>query len=210
LLMALTALQIENLTKAKIFLTRFISTSETDLQISAQYDVPCSGEIQNQKDAIKYLFAIDHAGYLTSEEVNQLLSLSSSVCGVNAIVSQSDYLNFINSLSGQEFLVDSDGDGSPDIGTGGGEVIIDPGEGGGGEGGGEPGGEIIDSDGDGIPNSVEGVGDVDGDGIPNYLDLDSDGDGLLDNAEAGPDPNNPIDTDMDGIPDFLDPLGGGG
>jgi hypothetical protein len=205
--MALTTLQIQGLTKAKIFLTRFISTSETDLQASAAYDVPCSGKIHNQKDAIKYLFAIDHAGYLTSDEVNQLLSLSAGVCGVNPYVSDSDYINFVNSVAGQEFLVDGDGDGTPDIGTGGGEIIPDPEEGGGG-GGVEP--PIIDTDGDTIPDSVEGVGDEDGDTIPNYLDWDSDADGIPDNAEAGPDPNTPIDTDMDGTPDYLDPLGGGG
>lgn len=32
---------------------------------------------------------------------------------------------------------------------------------------------ILDSDGDGIPDDVEGTGDLDNDGIPNYLDLDS-------------------------------------
>ena len=37
----------------------------------------------------------------------------------------------------------------------------------------------LDSDGDGIPDSVEGQKDSDGDGIPNYLDLDSDGDHRL-------------------------------
>ena len=42
---------------------------------------------------------------------------------------------------------------------------------------------LTDSDGDGILDSVEGLGDVDSDGIPNYLDLDSDGDGASDNAE---------------------------
>ena len=204
--MALTSLQIEGLTKAKIFLTRFISTSETALQESAKYDAPCQGKIGNQKDAIKYLFAIDHAGYLTSDQVNQLLSLSAGVCGVNPFVSQAEYLNFVNSLAGQEYLIDGDGDGNPDIGTGGGEVIPDPEEGGGG-GPIEP--PIIDSDGDTIPDSVEGLGDADGDTIPNYLDWDSDADGIPDNVEAGPDPNNPIDTDMDGTPDYLDPLGGG-
>jgi hypothetical protein len=197
--MSLTTLQIEGLTKSNIFLTRFISTSEQSLQLSSAYDVPCEGKISNQKEALKYLFAIENAGYLTSDQVNQLLGLSAGVCGVNTAVSQSEYLNFINSISGQEFLVDSDGDGNPDIGEGGGEVIE------------EGGGEIIlppvtDSDGDGIPNSVEGLGDADGDGIPNYLDLDSDNDGIPDAVEAGPDPTNPIDTDEDGIPDYLDPL----
>lgn len=73
--------------------------------------------------------------------------------------------------------------------------------------------------------------DSDGDGYPNYLDIDSDGDGIVDNIEAQPtqgykritlaDGNNngiddvydtdaggtlivPLDTDADGIPDFLD------
>ncbi len=47
-----------------------------------------------------------------------------------------------------------------------------------------------DSDGDGIPDHVEGLGDSDGDGIPNRLDLDSDNDGASDAAEyaAGRDP----------------------
>jgi hypothetical protein len=199
--MSLTALQIEGLTKAKIYLSRFIATSETALQESSKYDAPCQGKIGNQKDALKYLFTIDHSGYLSSAQVNQLLMLSAGVCGVNTFVSQAEYLDFINSITGQEFLVDGDGDGNPDIGDGGGEVIPDP-----EEGGGDIGGEITDSDGDGIPNDVEGLGDADGDGIPNYLDLDSDNDGIPDAVEAGPDPTNPIDTDGDGIPDYLDPL----
>ena len=73
--------------------------------------------------------------------------------------------------------------------------------------------------------------DNDGDGYPNYLDIDSDNDGIVDNVEAqstpgyikpsGVDKNNdgiddaydpaqggtkivPIDTESDGIPDYLD------
>jgi hypothetical protein len=42
----------------------------------------------------------------------------------------------------------------------------------------------LDSDGDGIPDAIEGDGDPDGDGVPNRLDLDSDGDGALDAAEG--------------------------
>ena len=90
-----------------------------------------------------------------------------------------------------------------------------------------------DADGDGILNVAEGglTADNDGDGIPNYLDIDSDNDGIVDVAEAqtwagivlplyrdadsdgiddafDPDQNGvsivPIDTDSDGIPDFLD------
>lgn len=56
-----------------------------------------------------------------------------------------------------------------------------------------------DSDGDGIPNEVEGLDDADGDGVPNFLDEDSDGDGWYD-AEEGTG-----DSDGDGIPNYLDP-----
>jgi hypothetical protein len=59
-----------------------------------------------------------------------------------------------------------------------------------------------DSDGDGITDSVEGIGDADGDGLLDYLDTDSDGDGLLDADEQI------ADTDGDGIPDFLDAFNG--
>jgi len=55
-----------------------------------------------------------------------------------------------------------------------------------------------DSDGDGIPDSEEGLGDPDGDGIPNFLDLDSDGDGIPDSEEGNG------DSDGDGIPNYLD------
>ena len=83
-----------------------------------------------------------------------------------------------------------------------------------------------DDDGDGIPDIVEGPLDSDGDGIPNQLDIDSDGDGVPDIIEAqlivvlpnGTDANNdgidgafgvtglisPIDSDGDGIADYLD------
>ncbi|MBE3123865.1 MAG: DUF5011 domain-containing protein, partial [Planctomycetes bacterium] len=57
---------------------------------------------------------------------------------------------------------------------------------------------LSDSDGDGIPNDVEGAGDPDGDGIPNYLDTDSDGDGIPDAVEGTGDP------DGDGMPNYLD------
>lgn len=56
----------------------------------------------------------------------------------------------------------------------------------------------FDSDGDGIPDVVEGTGDADGDGVPNYLDEDSDGDGIPDAEEGTGDP------DGDGMPNFLD------
>jgi hypothetical protein len=50
-----------------------------------------------------------------------------------------------------------------------------------------------DSDGDGIPDSVEGASDPDHDETPNYLDLDSDDDGVPDALEhaLGSDPYDP-------------------
>jgi len=57
---------------------------------------------------------------------------------------------------------------------------------------------VLDSDGDGILDTVEGMDDPDEDGIPNYLDLDSDGDDILD-ADEGTD-----DPDGDMIPNYLD------
>jgi hypothetical protein len=67
-----------------------------------------------------------------------------------------------------------------------------------------------DTDGDGISDADEGDNavalghgitlDQDADGTYNFLDDDSDGDGMLDSVEGG----NSIDTDGDGIPDYLD------
>ncbi|MCB9555766.1 MAG: hypothetical protein H6707_06645 [Deltaproteobacteria bacterium] len=48
----------------------------------------------------------------------------------------------------------------------------------------------LDSDDDGVPDQVEGVGDADGDSKPNFQDTDSDDDGLPDGAE---------DTNGDGL-----------
>ncbi len=72
------------------------------------------------------------------------------------------------------------------------------------DGDGAPNAFDWDSDGDGIPDGQEGAGDSDGDGWPDFLDEDSDGDGIPDAEEAGDDPSNPVDTDQDGIPDFQD------
>ncbi|WP_412468438.1 Calx-beta domain-containing protein [Pedobacter sp. KLB.chiD] len=124
--------------------------------------------------------------------------------GISDVVD--DYNNLTGSLAGEPSgdpmtVKDADGDGIPNY--------LD-----------------LDSDGDGIKDSVEGTADPDGDGIPNYLDLDSDGDGIPDNIEAqstagyiapsGSDTNQdgidnaygtgivPVDTDGDGRPDYLD------
>ena len=56
----------------------------------------------------------------------------------------------------------------------------------------------IDTDGDLIPDVIEGTGDTDSDGTPDYLDDDSDGDGIPDIQEGAD------DTDNDGTPDFQD------
>jgi hypothetical protein len=76
----------------------------------------------------------------------------------------------------------------------------------------------VDSDGDGVADNLEGMGDTDGDGRPNAMDDDADGDGFLDTDEArrqyaGFDAQArpaiacgaPADgCDTDSIPNFLD------
>jgi outer membrane protein OmpA-like peptidoglycan-associated protein len=66
------------------------------------------------------------------------------------------------------------------------------------DGDGNPDSSDPDDDGDGIPDDVEGNDDPDGDGIPNSEDPDSDGDGIDDSVEGD------VDTDGDGTPDYLD------
>lgn len=61
-----------------------------------------------------------------------------------------------------------------------------------------------DADGDGIPDSIEGMADPDGDGVPSHVDPDADGDGIPDRDERRSTGCYPADTDGDGIPDFLD------
>ncbi|MEM7132187.1 MAG: Ig-like domain-containing protein, partial [Chloroflexota bacterium] len=56
-----------------------------------------------------------------------------------------------------------------------------------------------DKDNDGIPDDVEGQGDMDGDMIPNSEDEDSDGDGTPDRIEGI------VDANQNGLRDFLDP-----
>jgi hypothetical protein len=72
-----------------------------------------------------------------------------------------------------------------------------------------------DADGDGIPTMVEMADagaspDPDGDGFDAWNDTDADGDGISDAEEAGDaDPcTPPIDTDGDGVPEYLDTVVG--
>ncbi|MCP4867691.1 MAG: hypothetical protein GY898_03120 [Proteobacteria bacterium] len=64
----------------------------------------------------------------------------------------------------------------------------------------------VDADGDGILDEDEGTGDTDGDGTPDYQDQDSDNDGIPDAEEAGDGDLDtaPVDSDGDGTPDYLD------
>ena len=68
-----------------------------------------------------------------------------------------------------------------------------------------------DSDGDSIPDALEGTGDTDADQGPDYLDLDADDDGIPDAQEGAADidgdgkPNfQDLDSDGDGDPDSAD------
>jgi hypothetical protein len=65
-------------------------------------------------------------------------------------------------------------------------------------------GDSPDSDGNGVPDDVEGGADTDGDGTPNSRDGDDDGDGIPDAVEIGPKPSDPLDSDDDGTPDYRD------
>ncbi len=68
----------------------------------------------------------------------------------------------------------------------------------------------LDTDGDTIPDLVEGEGDFDADGIPNKRDEDSDGDRIPDRVEAQYGASRvacvmrPVNSDGEGEPDYLD------
>jgi hypothetical protein len=100
-----------------------------------------------------------------------------------------------DSLEGKDQGIDTDADGVPDY--------LDP-----------------DSDGDTIPDAIEGqtkwLGcespvDSESDGVPDFRDPDSDGNGLGDRHEIYPDGaaydalRTVADTDEDGVPDYADP-----
>ena len=81
------------------------------------------------------------------------------------------------------------------------------------DGDGKPNYRDLDSDNDGILDSIEGGTDADADGKPNYLDIDSDGDGIVDNIEAqttaGYIAPSGTDTDGDGLDNAYDTNNGG-
>jgi gliding motility-associated-like protein len=100
------------------------------------------------------------------------------VCDVNGVTSDSNYNgipdNVEQAFGGKPLEIpDTDKDGLPDF--------LD-----------------LDSDGDGILDSIELRGDMDADQHPNYRDRDSDGDGVSDAFEKFG------DMDADGKPNFLD------
>ena len=62
-----------------------------------------------------------------------------------------------------------------------------------------------DTDGDGLYDDYEGTGDFDGDGTPDFMDLDSDNDGIPDSVERGDRMGcEARNTDGDAFPDHLD------
>jgi len=113
--MAMTTFQLTKLIDAYIILRKYLSTSGNELITESQYDAPCEGKLNNQKLAIEYLFAIQHVGYFSSDQVNELLGKVFSVCGSGYYVTEAERISFIHSNAGQEFLVDADADGIPDI-----------------------------------------------------------------------------------------------
>jgi gliding motility-associated-like protein len=100
------------------------------------------------------------------------------VCDVNGVTSDTNFNgipdNVERAFGGRPLEIpDTDKDGIPDF--------LD-----------------LESDGDGILDSIELRGDIDGDQYPNYRDGDSDGDGVSDAYEKFG------DMDSDGKPNFLD------
>jgi len=96
--------------------------------------------------------------------------------------------------------LDTDADGIPDILEGTGDI----------DGDGIPNYQDTDSDNDGIPDGVENTitltltgSDTDVDGIDNAIDVDNTG-GLDINGNGIDDAFEPIDTDLDSMPDYLD------
>lgn len=61
-----------------------------------------------------------------------------------------------------------------------------------------------DQDVDTIPDIIEGTADIDKDGLPNFLDVDADGDQIADAVEVGDDPQQPHDSNSNGVPDYLE------
>ena len=109
------------------------------------------------------------------------------------------------------FDIDSDNDGIPDILEAGGTDANGDGK----------ADETTDTDQDGLSNAFDAnnggsalsPGDTDGDGINDLFDIDADNDGIIDNIEAQTtasfEPLRNMDTDGDGFDDRYDPDNGG-
>jgi len=176
---------------------------------------PTPAEIQAVIDSVNATNAVieDIAGNadgvaVTAAELNQIVGVDGAIDGIDytAALINGTYLDRENPTAEeiQIAIADSDGDEIPNA-------------------------YDLDDDNDGIADLVEQAGnptlDTDGDGIIDSLDLDSDNDGISDNVEAQTtagyiapigtvDTNGvdtiyiggltPIDTDSDGIPDYID------
>lgn len=110
---------------------------------------------------------------------------------------------------GSDAATDAGPDGGADAGLdGGADAGMDVGTDTGVDAGPPDSGILLDGDNDGIADIHEGNGlvDTDLDGVPDSLDADSDNDGIPDSVEAGDTDVNtpPIDTNNNGLPDFLD------
>lgn len=101
------------------------------------------------------------------------------------------------------FNVDSDGDGLED------GLEVDDLACGGNDYDGDGLADVLDpdSDNDGIPDGVEGMGDVDGNGLADFRDSDRDQDGVNDRVDNCPSVHNPdqADGDYDRLGDACDP-----
>ncbi|MBA6417410.1 choice-of-anchor L domain-containing protein [Colwellia sp. 6M3] len=135
--------------------------------IDDAFDVDVTGGIDSDGDGIDDVFTIIDTD---NDGIPDYLDLDSDGDGIND--SQEQVLII---LSG----VDSDNDGIDDA------IDVDFTLG-------------TDANGDGIDDNSLDLLDIDGDGVPNFRDIDSDGDGINDATEGN------VDTDGDGIPDYKD------
>ncbi|WP_421930567.1 Ig-like domain-containing protein [Marivirga tractuosa] len=153
--------------------------------ITGTWDEVNATELEVTVDGVTYVLGVD-SELTTDGSGNWTLDLSGLAAPLtngtyDVVVSTTDGTITITDSTSNELivnntLIDSDGDGVPDV--------------------------FEDIDGDGDPTND----DTDGDGIPDYLDEDDDGDGiptLEEDTDGDGDPTND-DCDEDGIANYLD------